>query len=181
MNDPDVVAPSPDVTSAERLPVDDTWRQLHPSVVTVWRWGALLNGAVTGLVAFGVASIIAARAGDGWGTRLAWCLGTGVVLGLLTGVLAVPPRYRAWRYRFGEDALELQRGVWWRSLAALPYQRIQQVEVEHGPLQRHLGMVSLSLRTASAMSLGTIPGIGEAEATDVRRMLLQRAGLDDGA
>jgi membrane protein YdbS with pleckstrin-like domain len=181
MTDSDLQAPEPDESGAGTSAVDSAWRQLHPSVVTVWRWGALLNGGVLGLVAFGIASILADRAGDGWAGRLAWCLGVGAALGAVTGVVAVPMRYRAWRYRFGEHALELQRGVWWRSLAALPYQRIQQVEVEHGPLQRRLGMVSLSLRTASAISLGTIPGIDDAEAADVRRFLLQRAGLDDGA
>lgn len=175
-----------DMTEPEReVPansvLDGAWRPLHPSVVTVWRVAALANGAILGAVVFGVLSIVADRAADGWLARLGWCLAGGLVLGTITGLVAVPMRYRAWRYRFGEHALELQRGVWWRTLAALPYQRIQQVEVEHGPLQRHLGMVSLSLRTASAISLGTIPGIDEAEAGDVRRVLLQRAGLDDGA
>ncbi len=173
--------PEPVPAAVAATVLDGEWRPLHPSVVTVWRWGSILNGAVLGLVVFGVLSVLAERAGDGWTSRLAWCLGGGLALGLLVGLVAAPMRYRSWRYRFGEHALELQHGVWWRALAAVPYQRIQQVEVEHGPLQRRLGMVSLSLRTASAMSLGTIPGVGEAEATDVRRVLLQRAGLDDGA
>ncbi len=168
-------------TDATAPGLDGAWQQLHPSVVTVWRWGSIVNGAVLGLVVFGVLSVLAERAGDGWGSRLASCLGAGLAIGLLVGLVAAPMRYRSWRYRFGEHALELQHGVWWRALAAVPYQRIQQVEVEHGPLQRRLGMVSLSLRTASAMSLGTIPGVDEAEATDVRQVLLQRAGLDDGA
>lgn len=176
MSGPDQLLPDAAPTT-----FDGAWRPLHPSVITVWRCGALINGAVLGLVAFGALSILADRAGDGWPARLAWCLAVGVGIGALIALVAVPMRHRAWRYRFGEHALELQHGVWWRSLAALPYQRIQQVEVEHGPLQRRLGMVSLSLRTASAISLGTIPGIGEAEATDVRQALLQRAGLDDGA
>ncbi|MFZ4810357.1 MAG: PH domain-containing protein, partial [Ilumatobacteraceae bacterium] len=55
------------------------------------------------------------------------------------------------------------------------------VEVEHGPLQRRFGVVSLALRTASANSLGTLPGIAVDDAETVRRMLLRRAGRDDGA
>lgn len=174
-----------DALPADPMPADpmpaDSWRALHPSVVVVWRWGAVLNGVVLGLVVFGTLSVLADRAADGWLPRLAMCVGGGAVLGLLTGLVAVPLRYRAWRYRFGPDALELQQGIWWRTVAAVPYQRIQQVEVEHGPLQRRLGMVSLSLRTASAMPLGTIPGIDRAEAADVRKVLLRRAGRDDGA
>ncbi len=140
------------------------------------------SGAAAGVVAGVLAVAVAGGAGAlGWlGGLLAGIL-VGAGLGLLFGSLLLGRRYASWRYRFGPDALELEYGVWWHTSSAVPYQRIQQVEIEHGPLQRRLGLVGLSLRTASASSLGSLPGIAEAEAGALRSWLLRRAGADDGA
>ncbi len=142
----------------------------------------MVAGAATGLV---LSVLTALRAEDadvvGWAVRLLLGLVAGSGLGLLYGTLRIGRRYAAWRYRFGPDALELEYGVWWRKSSAVPYQRIQQVEIQHGPIQRRLGLVALSLRTASVSTLGSLPGIAEAEAGALRSWLLRRAGADDGA
>lgn len=90
-------------------------------------------------------------------------------------------RYRAWRYRFGSESLELRRGVWWRVATSVPYHRIQQVDVIQGPIQRHYGMVELLLRTASAGTDCTLPGVPEGDADELRAWLSERAERDDGA
>lgn len=149
---------------------------------TVWWAGTLIGWAVFGAVV-GVATVFLGE-GTGVAGLLARAVGGltgGLAVGGLSGLVLVRRRYRAWRYRFGPDALELERGIWWRTASAVPYQRIQQVEVEHGPIQRRLGLVQLSLRTASTSSLGSLPGIAEAEAGTIRSWLLRRAGADDGA
>jgi membrane protein YdbS with pleckstrin-like domain len=61
----------------------------------------------------------------------------------------------------------------------VPYHRIQQIDVERGPLDRLLGLSSLVLRTASATTDGKIPGIPAATADALRVRLLTRAGADD--
>ena len=148
----------------------------------MWLAGAVLSGAAAGVV-LGVLAAAAAGGTDvvGWAVCLLLGILVGSGLGLLYGTLRVGRRYASWRYRFGPDALELEYGVWWRNSSAVPYQRIQQVEIQHGPIQRRLGLVALSLRTASVSTLGSLPGIAEAEAGALRAWLLRRAGADDGA
>jgi membrane protein YdbS with pleckstrin-like domain len=148
----------------------------------VWLAGAVLSGAAAGVVVGVLAAAAAGGAGvTGWLVRLLLGVLAGAGLGLLYGSLRVGRRYASWRYRFGPDALELEYGVWWRKSSAVPYQRIQQVEIQHGPIQRRLGLVALSLRTASVSTLGSLPGIAASEAGALRRWLLRRAGADDGA
>ena len=67
----------------------------------------------------------------------------------------------------------------YRQASLVPYHRIQQIDVTRGPLERALGLSHLVLRTASATSDGMIPGIPAERADELRRLLLERAGLDD--
>ena len=155
------------------------WHPLHPAVATIRRgivFGiGLLVSAILALL-----TLLSDDTSSPWFGVVIGCLLIGLAPAALVAVF-VTRRCKSWRYRFGDEALEVHHGVWWRTLAAVPYQRIQQVEVEHGPMQRRFGVVSLALRTASANSLGTLPGIAVDDAETVRRMLLRRAGRDDGA
>jgi membrane protein YdbS with pleckstrin-like domain len=168
------------MTSPDDEPSHSTdWHPLHPAVATIRRGITLAAGLATSALLV-VLTLLSDDTSSWWFGRLIACLLIGMVPAALVAVF-VTSHCRSWRYRFGDDALEVHHGVWWRTLAAVPYQRIQQVEVEHGPLQRRFGVVSLALRTASARSLGALPGIAVDDAEAVRRMLLQRAGRDDGA
>jgi hypothetical protein len=166
---------SPDNESSH--PTD--WQPLHSAVESIRRGITLAIGLLISAL-LSIATLLSDTTSSPWYGALIVCLLLGLAPAALVA-LFVTRRCRSWRYRFGDDALEVHYGVWWRTLAAVPYQRIQQVEVEHGPLQRRFGVVSLALRTASVTSLGTLPGIAAADAEAVRRMLLQRAGRDDGA
>lgn len=152
----------------------DEWRPLHPSIVKVWRAGATLV-AVPVLAALLAVAMISRH----W----AWW----VVLALAGAWFAwmvsarVARRYRSWRYRFGPESLELRRGVWWHVATSVPYHRIQQVDVNEGPIQRHYGMVELRLRTASAGTDCSLPGVPQADADELRSWLAERAERDDGA
>jgi uncharacterized protein len=90
-------------------------------------------------------------------------------------------RFRSWRVDFTADALQIHRGIAWRQSTAIPYHRIQQIDIEQGPLQRRFNLVSLRLRTASAGSDGHVPGLTRDDAEALRTTLLQRADRDDGA
>src|SRR4029450_12799974 len=70
--------------------------------------------------------------------------------GLAAGLLAVVgglaawwlPRasYRHWRYQVAEDALELRHGVVRRIHSAIPYFRVQHIDVAQGPVERAGGL-----------------------------------------
>lgn len=141
-------------------------QELAPQVVTLWRAGGAVPMALLLLpaTAFG-----AAVGGLAWLTALAVAGLAVVVIGILPGL-----RHRRWRWRLTDRALELEYGVVVRQVRALPYFRIQHIDVDHGPLDRWLGLARLQVHTASVTA--TLPGLPAGQAPGIRAALLQLAG-----
>jgi uncharacterized protein len=109
--------------------------------------------------------------------------------GLAAGLIAVAgglaawwvPRatYRHWRYQVADDALELRHGLIRRVHSAIPYFRVQHIDVAQGPVERAVGLARLIVHTASAGTDATIPGIAAGDAEGLRRLILARAGSGD--
>ena len=88
-------------------------------------------------------------------------------------------RYRHWRYRLGDDALELSFGPIVRTESVIPYFRVQHVDTSAGPIERKLGLANLKVHTASAATDAVLPGLAAADAEAIRRRMLERAGAGD--
>jgi membrane protein YdbS with pleckstrin-like domain len=88
-------------------------------------------------------------------------------------------RHRFWRYHVADDALELRHGVLKRVHSAIPYFRVQHIDVAQGPVERAVGLARLIVHTASAGTDATIPGIAAGDAESLRRLILTRAGAGD--
>ena len=70
----------------------------------------------------------------------------------------------------------------WRSLVSIPYGRLQYADMGSGPVERRLGLASVTIHTANPASGGTVPGLPLPEAEALRERLTargeaQRAGL----
>jgi membrane protein YdbS with pleckstrin-like domain len=75
-----------------------------------------------------------------------------------------------------------RRGIIFQRQVAVPYGRLQLVDVSRGPLSRLLGLSELKLVTAAASSGVTIPGLPLESAEKLRDHLIEvaetrRAGL----
>ena len=92
-----------------------------------------------------------------------------VLLGLT--LLAVERRWRAWGYLEREDDLVVRRGVLVHRTSVVPYGRMQYVDVTAGPLDRRLGLASVVLHTAAAVTDASIPGLDAREADRLRDRL----------
>jgi uncharacterized protein len=110
------------------------------------------------------------------------------VLPIVVGVIALvvicltPRRVRAIGYQLREDDLVFRRGLAWQRFAAVPYGRMQLIDINRGPLARVLGLSELRFVTAAASATVVIPGITAQEAEDLRDRLVglaesRRAGL----
>lgn len=152
--------------------LDGSTRRLDPRQRTVWAVGGSTPPLVVGvvLVGAGVATATGAAVAVGAAVALA-----GGALGALWGAAV----WGRWSWSAWPDALELRHGVVVARASLVPYQRIQQIDVARGPLERALGLSRLVLRTASATSDAELPGIPAEQADELRRHLLARAGLDD--
>lgn len=146
--------------------VPDGDQQLAPRVLTLWRAGGAIPFAIMCLFAL-VPAVLAG--GWAWLAPLGVVVAAVVVAGLLPGL-----RYQRWRWRMTDRALELEHGVVFRQVRALPYFRIQHIDVEHGPLDRWLGLARLEVHTASVTA--TLPGLPAADAPGIRAALLSFAG-----
>ncbi|CAN5776667.1 PH domain-containing protein [soil metagenome] len=149
-------------------------RSLDPRIVTVWR----VQGAVVPLV-LAVAVLVAGLRVDALpgptGLIPAVILVVGGALALVVPALA----YRHWRYTIADTTLELRHGVVVRTESSIPYFRVQHIDVTAGPVDRLCGVARLVVRTASASTDATIPGIAAGDADALRQLILERVGTGD--
>jgi uncharacterized protein len=101
-----------------------------------------------------------------------------IILALAVTILVirlalVERNWRSWGYVEREDDLYITHGVLFRSLVAVPYGRMQLVEVASGPLERAFGLATVTMKTASAETNATIPGLAPDEATRLRDRLTE--------
>ncbi|MGE0178596.1 MAG: PH domain-containing protein [Sphingomonas sp.] len=114
---------------------------------------------------------------------IALCLGplrkTGIPMGLipaavalagLAATLVIPGRrYRAWGYREEEDELHVRHGLLVRVQTAVPFARVQHIDVAQGPIERRFGLARLILYTAGTRgALVPLPGLAREAAERMR-------------
>ena len=159
--------------SAIELP-EVEWHRVSPKYVVVDMIGLLIFG----VIATGVTTV--------WplltGMPLAWI--PAIVLGVvfLIAVALTPRRVRSIGYQLRADDLLFRRGIMFRRIVAVPYGRMQLVDINRGPIDRALGLSELKFVTAAASTGVVIPGLPEADADRLRDELValaesRRAGL----
>ncbi|NLA65310.1 MAG: PH domain-containing protein [Leucobacter sp.] len=98
-----------------------------------------------------------------------------VAVGLLVNAILAFRRVRAIGYVLREDDLLFRRGIMFERVIAVPYGRLQLVDVTRGPLLRALGLSTLKFITASAATGVQLPGLPETEAEALRDRLIELA------
>jgi len=152
------------VTAPAEQPPDGGWRFPDRRLLVLRR--RLAVGSVGGpvVVAVGLLAVLAGPVEAGAG------LAAGLVLLGLT-LLAVERRWRAWGYLEREDDLVVRRGVLVHRTSVVPYGRMQYVDVTAGPLDRRLGIATVTLHTAAAATDAYVPGLLAEEARRLRDRL----------
>ncbi|CAN5137741.1 hypothetical protein BH24ACT1_BH24ACT1_01140 [soil metagenome] len=154
-------------------------RPLHPRQIQAWRLGWGLAGLVVSVIVlvFEMTFVMAGELDPPWppGTL---ALASAVIGSALAWRL---PRlgYDAWRYELTASTLELWRGVLVRRHSAIPYFRVQHIDITRSPFERALGLSQLVVRTAAASTDARLPGIAESEAELLRDVILARTGTGD--
>lgn len=102
-----------------------------------------------------------------------------MVLGLVVALTVwlwwlIPRQVRAMGYAEQDEDLLIRKGILFRSLVVVPYGRMQQIDVEAGPLDRRFGIASVKLSTASASTDAKIAGLPADEAARLREALTSR-------
>ncbi|WZH39074.1 MAG: PH domain-containing protein [Microbacterium enclense] len=161
--------------AAGRLPLGDgTWHQLARAYVGV----QLISQGAVFVIVLAIAIVLQSVLHVPW----PW-IPAGILL-VITGVglLITPRQARSFGYQLRRDDLVFRRGILWQRVVAVPYGRMQLVDITHGPLDRGFGIAQLKLVTAAASTGVTIPGLTQAAAEQLRDTLIavaetRRTGL----
>jgi membrane protein YdbS with pleckstrin-like domain len=141
------------------------WKRLSPQ----YRSMQILTTLIVPPIIFTIpAVIVGVVSGKWWISGLIWAVALVIVIIRLTFVTR---SWRSWGYVEREDDLYITHGVLVKILLAVPYGRMQLVEVQSGPLERAFGLATVSLKTASPETGATIPGLPPAEAARLRDRL----------
>lgn len=102
-------------------------------------------------------------------------------LGLLAVLILPGRRYRAWGYREEADELHIRHGLLVRVQTALPFSRVQHIDLAQGPIERRYGVAQLVLHTAGTRGAAIpLPGLGRAEAEAMRDRIRAKIREDIG-
>ena len=84
-------------------------------------------------------------------------------------------RYQARGYTMETDRLRVVQGTLFRSDTVVPFGRVQHIDVDQGPIERHYGLAKLVLHTAgNHNSSVALPGLPEETARDMRDTIRAR-------
>lgn len=148
-------------------PPAGNWQRVSPRLATVRRILIIIPLALVALIAIIVVAVVL-----GW-----WWLV--ILIALLAGLVAAWIWFWAgrntarWGYAERDDDLLVTSGVMFKRLVAVPYGRMQFVDVNAGPIHRLFGIATVTLHTASSETAADIPGLSADEATRLRNRLTE--------
>ncbi|MGN8130886.1 PH domain-containing protein [Paenarthrobacter sp. 22069] len=150
------------------------WQRVSPKYVTV----RLVEWAVANLAAVLVLSAPLVMVLLGWWRWpplwLAVTVPAVMLLAALWRLVLIPRQVRAIGYAERDDDLLVRSGIFFQRTMAVPYGRMQYVDIAVGPVERALGLCSVKLHTASPSTNARIPGLPAAEGARLREQLAAR-------
>ncbi|WCD93100.1 PH domain-containing protein [Microbacterium sp. nov. GSS16] len=149
------------------LALDGQWHQISPRYVT----SQFVQNAII-IVLVAIAAAVAAIV-----LEMTWVwIPAGALIAIDVITLAILPRQaRALGYMLRADDIVFRRGILWQRMVAVPYGRMQLVDITQGPLDRVFGLSQLKMVTAAAATGVQIPGLTQAAAEALRDTLIEVA------
>jgi len=99
----------------------------------------------------------------------------GIVALLTFGIIGAIIYWIRFEYRVGADEIRIDRGVVSRTHRSIPFDRIQDVDISQGPLQRILGVARVTFETgggsAGASEEGALEAISLERAQEIRSLV----------
>ena len=147
---------------------------------------ALLSGSISSLIiltplglgAFFISKADLFQMGYMWLIPLtAWLLMALFVL--LTQLYAPYCRHAHMRYRIDKERIEIESGWLWRRTVSVPRSRIQYVDLNQGPFERHFELANLDFFTAGTANASVpLKGIEVDRAEALRDLLISKGDSD---
>ncbi|MFA5174425.1 MAG: PH domain-containing protein [Candidatus Pacearchaeota archaeon] len=111
-----------------------------------------------------------------------------IVAVIIVGEIYARMTYNRWFYEFGPTNLKLERGIIWKRYSNVPYERVQNVDIQRGILARMFGFSSVHIQTAGYSysprggigSEGYLPAIEMDKAEEIRDFLMKKISKRHG-
>lgn len=143
----------------------DQLTRLHPNYKLVMRIGALFIGLV--IVILG--AVLDGGLNSNLGSPFGIVTVPALIIAAIVGFRVPVARYNARGYQISADRLRVVRGIWWHSDTVVPFGRVQHIDVDQGPLDRALGIATMTLHTAGNHNASVrLPGLGHDLAIEMR-------------
>ncbi|GAA1115384.1 PH domain-containing protein [Nesterenkonia jeotgali] len=152
-------------------PTGVTWTRVDERYITVKFITGILGWVITAAI---VATPIVLDAIGVFGGIPLWikiAVSAVVLVWAAVDLSLIPRRIRSIGYHEREDDLLIRRGILFQRMVAVPYGRLQYVDIEAGPLMRRYGLCTVQLKTAAAATDAVIPGASRQEGARLREEL----------
>lgn len=117
-----------------------------------------------------------------------------LILAIVFGEIYSRLAYQFWKYDFTNTELKIEQGIIWKKYKSIPYQRVQNVEIQRGLIARIFGYSTIAIHTAgySAPAYqgwwgmgargaeGYIPGVSIEEGDKIRQFIMSKIGKRSG-
>ena len=113
-----------------------------------------LGNAITMVISAAIVLLIVMYGGSWLGDYYdIACIGLYVLLAVIVVYGLVEPQitYMRYRYRMDDDKIEVRRGIVYITHEMVPIERVHQVDVSEGPINRIYGLANVNITTAGGV------------------------------
>ncbi|MDH3301683.1 MAG: PH domain-containing protein [Acidimicrobiia bacterium] len=162
-----------DVQDLPELP-PDSFEPLAPAFLRSKYVADAITAMIVVVLAVFATAVMRAAKGPVW-VPLAAAAVVLALIGLAAVLQTMSVRHLGYLVR--DHDLTLRQGVIVRITSTIPYNRVQHVGVDRGPIERLYGLATLQLRSAGGV-IG-ISGLTTSDANRLKELVARRAGMDD--
>lgn len=161
--------------SSEVIVDQGEWQSLPPRARNLSVFLGTLLALPVGIATFVLARMLAPS--SAW-----WLAPTLAIASAVFGAWRGHRRWRHTRWRLDASGFGLRRGHLWQTETRVPQSRVQHLDLQRGPLQRHYQLATLVIHTAGTRnSAVSLSGLDADDAERLRDILARQVDDDDDA
>ena len=141
----------------ERIWTDQTPDHLDPDVKRYWRWLGFIVININLIPLLFLPMIFLFSFSVCFVSYIIIISGLGLLMLYYLDLL-----YESYTFLLTADMIIIEKGVIWKRKNAIPYSRVQNINITHNPLERMVGIATVHIHTAGmgmAYAEGKVPGI----------------------
>jgi len=145
------------------------------------RYARMMFLAFTGgwLLLAGLGAVVSIITGNHLLSLVGWWLLLLLVLPVIAAALLAPLIAASRGFALRERDIHYRSGIVWKKTVSLPFNRIQHIEVESGPIERFFNLSTLKFFTAGGSRTDMkIPGLSPDRSGRLRAHLIEKAGIE---